>query len=82
MLSDYVIEHGLDIMAITETWLFDEEFDVFFCRDICPAGFEFYHEPWRTSHGICIAILARRQFKVVKQHLAGFRTVLEFMRVF
>ena len=67
MLKDYIIEHDLDILAITETWLHDDDFGVFFCCDICSAGFTFYHDPRTTSEGGGLSLLVRNQFKVCKQ---------------
>ena len=81
MLKDYIIEHDLDILAITETWLHDDDFDVFFCHDICPAGFRFYHDPRTTSEGGGVALLVRNQFKVCKQQLADYKSFEAFEAV-
>ena len=34
MLNDYATEHNIDILAITETWLHDDEFDVYVTGDL------------------------------------------------
>ena len=74
MLNDFIVEHDVDIFAITETWLRDSDFDDFFCSDICPAGYNFFHDPRTTSHGGGVAVLTKKPFKVVKQQLADFKS--------
>ena len=34
MLNNYVTEHNIDILAITETWLHDDDFDVYVTGDL------------------------------------------------
>ena len=74
LLNDYVSEHNIDILAITETWLHDDNFDSYFCRDICPEGFSFSHVPRSSSEGGGVGLLVRRQFKVTKIQFADFRS--------
>lgn len=74
MLNDFIVEHDVDIFALTETWLCDSDLDDFFCSDICPAGYNFFHDPRTTSHGGGVAVLTKKPFKVVKQQLANFKT--------
>ena len=75
MLNDFIVEHDVDIFAITETWLRDSDFDDFFCSDICPAGYNFFHDPRTTSHGGGVTVLIKKPFKVVKQQqLANFKS--------
>ena len=75
MLNDFIVEHDVDIFAITETWLRDSDFDDFFCFDICPAGYNFFHDPRTTSHGGGVTVLIKKPFKVVKQQqLANFKS--------
>ena len=74
MLNDFIVEHDVDIFSITETWLRDSVFEDFFCSDICPAGYNFFHNPRTTSHGGGIAVLTKKPFKVVKQQLADFKS--------
>ena len=38
LLRDYIVEHDIDLFAITETWLTDDSLDEFYCRDISPEG--------------------------------------------
>ena len=74
LLNDYVSEHNIDILAITETWLHGDNFDSYFCRDICPEGFSFSHVPRSSSEGGGVGLLVRRQFKVTKIPFADFRS--------
>ena len=74
ILNDFIVEHDVDIFAITETWLRDSDFHDFFCSDICPAGYNFFHDPRTASHGGGVAVLTKTPFKVVKQQqLANFK---------
>ena len=74
MLNDFIVEHDVDIFAITETWLYDSDFDDFFCSHIGPAGYNFFHDPRTTSHGSSVAVLTKKPFKVFKQQLANFKS--------
>ena len=40
LLRDYIVEHDIDLFAITETWLTDDSLDESYCRDICPEGYK------------------------------------------
>ena len=74
MLNDFIVEHDVDIFAITETWLYDSDFDDFFCSHIGPAVYNFFHNPRTTSHGGGVAVLTKKPFKVVIQQLANFKS--------
>ena len=39
LFKDYIVEHEIDFLAITETWLCNDVSDHFYCRDICPEGY-------------------------------------------
>ena len=60
MLNDFVIEHSIDILAVTETSLRNDDFDAFYCRDIYPIGYKFYHHARTTAEGIGVALLVRK----------------------
>lgn len=49
ILKDYVIENDIDIFAVTETWLRDD--DTFSIAEVCPTGYHFYHVPLKNSRG-------------------------------
>ena len=42
VIKDFVAEHGIDLLAVTETWL-QSEIDGFIIRDLCPTGYSFHY---------------------------------------
>ena len=64
----------IDILAITETWLHDDDFDVYFCRDICPVGFTFHQIPRATSEGGGVGLLVRKSFKITTLQPEDYRS--------
>ena len=61
---DYIVEHDIDLFAITEMWLTDDSLDEFYCRDICPEGYNIEQLPRNYAHGSGVALVYRRCFKV------------------
>ena len=55
---------GLDLLAITETWLNDDIGDVIL-RDVCPAGYSAIHCPRASGRGGGIALLFRDSIRVI-----------------
>ena len=53
-----------DLFAITETWLTDDSLDEFYCRDICPEGYNIEQLPRNYADGGGVALVYRRCFKV------------------
>ena len=66
LLRDYIAEHDIDLLAITETWLTDHSSDEFYCRDICPEGYKIEQLPRNYADGGGVALVYRRCFKVKK----------------
>ena len=66
LLRDYIVEHDIDLLAITETWLTDDSSDEFYCRDICPDGYKIEQLPRNYADGGGVALVYRRCFKVKK----------------
>lgn len=64
LLRDYIVEHDIDLFAITETWLTDDSLDEFYCRDICPEGYNIERLPRNYAHGGGVVLVYRRCFKV------------------
>ena len=64
LLRDYIVEHDIDLFAITETWLTDDSLDEFYCRDICPEGYNIEQLPRNYADGGGVALVYRRCFKV------------------
>ncbi|XP_068750956.1 uncharacterized protein [Montipora capricornis] len=66
LLRDYIVEHDIDLLAITETWLADDSSDEFYCRDICPEGYKIEQLPRNYADVGGVALVYRRCFKVKK----------------
>ena len=64
LLRDYIVEHDIDLFAITETWLTDDSLDDFYCRDICPERYNIEQLPRNYADGGGVALVYRRCFKV------------------
>ena len=60
LLRDYTVEHDIDLLAITETWLTDDSSDEFYCRDICPEGYKIEQLPRNYADGGGVALVYRR----------------------
>ena len=45
IIKDFVAEHCIDLLAVTETWLQPETDNEFIIRDLCPTGYSFHHVP-------------------------------------
>ena len=43
VIKDFVVKHGIDLLAVTETWLQSEVDNGFIIRDLCPNGYSFHH---------------------------------------
>jgi len=48
-IKDYVIDNDVDIFAVTETWLRNNENYNFSIAEVCPTGYRFYHVPRKNS---------------------------------
>ena len=51
LLRDYIVEHDIDLLAITETWLTHDFSDEFYCRDMCPKGYKIEQLPRNYADG-------------------------------
>ena len=51
LIRDYVVEHDIDLLAVTETWLDPGDKDIYHVREICPKGYGFHHIPRADSNG-------------------------------
>ena len=66
LLRDYIVEHDIDLLAITETWVTDVSSDEFYCSDICPEGYNIEQLPRNYADVGGVALVYRRWFKVKK----------------
>lgn len=77
---DYVVEHNLDILAITETWLNPGDQDAYHVSEICPAGYDFHHIPRADANGGGVGLLVKKSLQIRKQNLEKFKS-FEYMDV-
>lgn len=71
-LKDYTVEHDLDFLALTETWLHSGESDNFFVGELCPKGYFFHHTPRENSRGGGVGIIVKKSLRVKKLCSANF----------
>ena len=50
-LSDYILEHDLDIVALTETWLSNTDKHKKTIGELSLPGYDFYHVPRLNRSG-------------------------------
>ena len=59
-VKDYVVDHDIDILAMTETWLWPGNIDEVDISTLCPTGYRFFHVPsLRCLQGIRIFVIYR-----------------------
>ena len=80
LLRDYIVEHDIDLFAITETSLTDDSLDEFYCRDICPEGYNIEQLPRNYADGGGVALVYRRCFKV-KRDVQMIHRSFEFINI-
>ena len=65
VIKDYVVERDIDILAVTETWLRDD--DKFSVAEVCPMGYYFYHVSRKNSRGGGVGLLLKKRIQVKRQ---------------
>ena len=80
LIKDYVVEHNLDLLAITETWLDPGDKDIYYVRGICPTGYDFHHIPRADSNGGGVGLLVKKSLQIRKQNQTKVKS-FEYMDV-
>ena len=70
-INDYVSENNIDILAMTETWLREDD-NEFSIAEICPTGYHFYHVTRKNARGGGVGLLLKKYIKVKKQSQRKF----------
>ena len=70
-IKDYVSENDIDILAITETWLQENNND-FSIAEMCPTGYQFHHVRRKNTRGGGVGLLLKKHIKVKKQSQKEF----------
>ncbi len=79
-LKDYIVDHDLDFLALTETWLRSGDIDNYHIEEFCPTGYVFHHIPRSISRGGGVGLLIKKLFHVKKQSVTKFDS-FEYMDV-
>lgn len=66
ILKDYVVEHDIDVLALTETWLQPDNTDDLVIKELCPTGYSFLHAPRSTGRGGGVGVLFKDSLKMKK----------------
>ena len=73
IIKDFVAEHCIDLLAVTETWLQSENDNEFIIRDLCPTGYSFHHVPRSGPvRGGGVGLLFRSCFNIKLQPYRKF----------
>ena len=78
-IADYVFEHDIDILCLTETWLTPHDDSL--VASLTPDGFTFQHLPRQGRRGGGVGIMLKSSFRVdmVKPWRAGSFECLELV---
>ena len=67
IIRDIVINHDIDILSLTETWLTTKDKDDFHVKGLSLPGFELKHTPRRGNHGYeGVGVLPKASNKIIK----------------
>ena len=64
-VKDFVVDHNIDIFALTESWLRPGETDAQVINELCATGYHLLHVP-RQSRGGGVALLYKKPFHIKK----------------
>ena len=77
-ILDFILEHDVDVLCITETWLTGTEKDNSVISELVPDGYSLMHNP-RSSRGGGIAIIHRSAISVSPLEKIGDFATFEYM---
>ena len=67
LIRDSAINHDIDILLLTETWLTTKDKDDFHVKGISLPGYEFNHTPRHGNHGYGgVGVLHKAYMKIIK----------------
>ena len=61
-INDYVSENDINILAMTETWLREDD-NEFSIAEICPTGYHFCHVTRKNARGGGVGLLLKKYIK-------------------
>ena len=77
-IKDYVVEHRVDCLTVTETWLNSNNESVYTINEVCPRGYAFMHIARSEGHGGGVGLLYKKYYKTEKQNVVQYSS-FEFM---
>lgn len=85
VIKDYIVEHNIDLLALTETWLRPGDEDQSVINEICPSGYNLLHVPRVSRAGGGAGLMYKACFKIVEKSLdcpsfASFEHILLSLR--
>ena len=68
-LKDFVVDHEIDLLALTETWLDSMDNQTpNTINELCPSGYALIHVPWLSdTHGGGVGLLYNKCYKMEQQ---------------
>ena len=81
LILDHIVEEGIDIMAITETWLRPGSRDDVIIGDITPSGYTMLHEPRNTGRGGGVGAIMRDTITAKVEPLNTTYTTFECIKI-
>jgi hypothetical protein len=64
IIADFILQHNLDIMFITESWMRDTDEDNFIFHKACPPSYKYFNIPRLGKKGGGIAIICNDKVKI------------------
>ena len=80
VVKDFAVDHDVDILALTETWLRPGNIDDIDVGALCPTGCRFLHVPRSQGRGGGVGVLFKDSLDVNTSVTVSFET-FEFMNV-
>lgn len=74
LVKDYVVEHDIDVLALTETWLDSSDKDDYYVSEICPTGYVFNHSSRVDLIGGGVGFLTKKHMRIKKQREMNFKS--------
>ena len=73
VIKDFVAEHGINLLVVTETWLQSEIDNGFIICELCPTGYSFHHVSRSgAARGGGVGLLFRFSFNIKPQSCRKF----------
>ena len=74
LVKDYVVEHDIDVLALTETLLDSSDKNEYHVSEICHTGYAFNRIPRVFLIGGVVGFLTKKHMRIKKQRQMNFRS--------